>query len=155
MIPVERLVVAAVLVALAVVVAVVLDRRRVDAPTQARWAVPTQLDRSDFARAEAAWLVAVFTSSTCDSCVGAVARALPLESAEVAVQEVEVGAEPELHRRYGIDAVPCLVVADAAGVVRASFVGPPTATDLWAAVADVRRDPSEASGSAGAPETGR
>ena len=135
---VERLVVAAVLVALAVVVAVVLDRRRPDAPTQARWAVPTQLDRADFAGADVPWLVAVFTSATCDSCAGVVARALPLESSEVAVQEVEVTSAPDLHRRYGIDAVPCLVVADAEGVVRASFVGPPTATDLWAAVADLR-----------------
>jgi hypothetical protein len=30
------------------------------------------------------------------------------------------------------------VVADAEGVVRTSFTGPPSATDLWAAVATVR-----------------
>jgi len=30
-------------------------------------------------------------------------------------------------------------VADAAGVVRAAFVGPATATDLWAAVAEARQ----------------
>jgi hypothetical protein len=29
-------------------------------------------------------------------------------------------------------------VADAEGAVRASFVGPATATDLWAAVAELR-----------------
>ncbi len=139
---VERLVIAAVLVALAVVVAVVLDRRRPDAPAQARWAVPVQLDRADFVRPDAPWLVTVFTSATCDSCARVVAKASPLESPEVAVQEVEVGADPGLHRRYGIDAVPCLVVADAEGVVRASFVGPPSATDLWATVAEVRRDPA-------------
>jgi hypothetical protein len=56
----------------------------------------------------------------------------------VAVADVELADEPELHRRYGIDAVPLLVLADAEGVVRASFVGPPSATDLWAAVADIR-----------------
>ncbi|MBW3573338.1 MAG: hypothetical protein KY450_00520 [Actinobacteria bacterium] len=142
----ERLVIAAVLVALAVVVAVVLDRRRPDAPTQARWAVPTQLDRGDFARPEAPWLVAVFTSATCDSCAGVVAKAVPLDGGEVVVQEVEIGADPALHRRYGIDAVPCLVVADAEGVVRASFVGPPTATDLWATLADLRRDDAARAG---------
>ena len=136
--------IAAVLVALAVVVAVVLDRRRPDAPTQARWAVPTQLDRGDFVRPEAPWLVAVFTSATCDSCAGVVAKAVPLDGGEVVVQEVEIGADPALHRRYGIDAVPCLVVADAEGVVRASFVGPPTATDLWATLADLRRDAARA-----------
>src|SRR6185437_6209877 len=52
----------------------------------------------------------------------------------LAVAAVEVGAQPELHRRYRIDAVPITVVADRAGVVRASFVGPASATDLWAAV---------------------
>jgi hypothetical protein len=30
------------------------------------------------------------------------------------------------------------VIADAAGTVRASFLGPVTATDLWAAVAECR-----------------
>jgi hypothetical protein len=57
---------------------------------------------------------------------------------DVAVEEAEVTARRDLHDRYGIDAVPTLVVADADGVVRASFVGPVTATDLWAAVAEVR-----------------
>ena len=52
--------------------------------------------------------------------------------------EVEAGARPELHRRYRIEAVPITVVADRAGVVRASFIGPASATDLWAAVADAR-----------------
>lgn len=135
----ERLVVAAVLVAVAVVVAVILDRRqRRDAPTQPRWAVPSQLDRADFARPDAPWLVAVFTSATCDSCQGTIEKARVLDCDEVAVDEVEVVARKDVHDRYGIDAVPLLVVADADGVVRASFVGPPTATDLWAAVAEVR-----------------
>ncbi len=129
---------AVVVVALAVVVAVVLDRRRPDAPTQARWAVPSQLDRADFTRPEAPWLVATFTSATCDSCRQVVAKAGPLESSEVAVQEVEFAARGDLHRRYGIDAVPCIVVADVDGVVRASHVGPATATDLWATLAEVR-----------------
>ena len=126
------------LVAVAVVVAVVLDRRRPDAPTQPMWAVPSQLDRTDFDRPEAPWIVAVFTSATCDSCRGTVAKAKVLDCDDVVVADVEVGARKDLHDRYGIDAVPTLVVADADGVVRASFVGPPTATDLWAAVAEVR-----------------
>jgi thioredoxin-related protein len=134
----ERLVIAVVLVALAVAVAVVLDRRRPDAPTQARWAVPSQLDRDDFTRPESPWLVAVFTSATCDSCAKVVAKALPLESSEVGVEEVEYGRRADLHRRYGVDAVPCIVVADAEGVVRASHIGPATATDLWATLAEVR-----------------
>ncbi len=130
--------VAVVLVALAVAVAVVRDRRRPDPPTQARWAVPSQLDRADFTRPETPWLVAVFTSATCDSCAQVMARARPLESPEVALQEVEFTEQRDLHRRYGIDAVPCIVVADPEGVVRATHIGPATATDLWATLAEVR-----------------
>jgi hypothetical protein len=136
---VERVVVAIVLVAVAVVVAVVLDRRgKADAPTQPTWTVPGQLDRSDFAGPDVPWLVAVFTSATCGTCQGTWEKVQVLACDEVAVDEVEVTARKAVHDRYGIDAVPTLVVADADGVVRASFVGPVTATDLWAAVAEVR-----------------
>jgi len=136
---VERVVVAIVLVAIAVVVALVLDRRgRTDAPTPASWTVPPQLDRADFARPDAPWAVVLFSSATCDSCRGTWEKAQVLACDEVVVEDVEVGARKDVHDRYGIDAVPTLVVADAEGVVRASFVGPVTATDLWAAVAEVR-----------------
>jgi hypothetical protein len=63
------------------------------------------------------------------------------------VQEVEISARRDLHQRYSIDAVPIIVLADAEGVVRASFVGPPSATDLWAAVAEARELGGAASGS--------
>ena len=72
-------------------------------------------------------------------------RAMP-----VAVVDVEYSASPALHRKYHIDAVPIVVVADSRGVVRASFVGPMSATDLWAAVAEAR-DP----GSSPEPNLGR
>ena len=116
-----------------------LERRRVAAPpTQGRATVPQQLDRNDFARPDAAWLVALFTSQHCDSCAGLFDKAKPLESDDVSVTEVEYGAQPELHRRYQIDAAPITVLADSAGVTRASFVGAFTAADLWAALADLR-----------------
>lgn len=134
----ERLIVAAVLVAAAVVVAVVLQRRDRDAPTASGWTVPMQVDRTDFARPETPWLVAVFTSATCDACGAVWAKALPLESDQVAVQELEAVRDKAVHDRYGIDAVPTIVVADAEGVVAASYVGPVTATDLWATVAELR-----------------
>jgi hypothetical protein len=54
------------------------------------------------------------------------------------VQQLEAIAEAEIHRRYGIDAVPLVLIVDAEGVVRRDFLGPVTATDLWAAVAEVR-----------------
>jgi hypothetical protein len=148
-----RFVLVGAVVVLAVIVAVVLDRRKPEAPTQGRWAVPAQLDRADFGRPSAPWLVAVFTSATCDSCIKAMDKARVLASDEVAVEEVEVGARPEVHRRYHVDAVPTIVVADDEGVVRASFVGPPTATDLWAAVAEARQPGSSPEPDLGRPST--
>ena len=129
---------ALVLVGLAVGVALVLRRRQPDAPTQRRWTVPAQLDRRDFDRPDVPWLVAVFSSATCDACAGVVERARALDGDAVVVQEVQHQDRAALHERYHIDAVPTLVVADAEGVVRASFVGPVTATDLWATVAELR-----------------
>lgn len=136
---VERLAIALVLVAVAVAVAVVLERRKPAPPTQpTRWEVPTQLDRDDFEHRDRPWLVAVFTSATCDSCAKVVPKAQVLASDTVGVVEVPYQTHKDLHRRYNVDAVPTLVVADPEGVVQASFIGVPTATDLWAAVAEAR-----------------
>ena len=60
------------------------------------------------------------------------------ESSAVAVQEVEVGQRKDLHDRYAIEAVPMVLIADDDGDVRASFIGAPTAADLWAALAELR-----------------
>ena len=142
--------IAGVLVAIAAVVAVVLERRRPDAPPRTAWPVPVQLDRADFDGPSVPWIVAVFTSATCASCGDAVAKTAPLASDAVVVQEVDVATRRDLHTRYGIEAVPTIVVAGRDGVVRASFVGPPTATDLWAAVAEARYP-----GSSPEPDVGR
>lgn len=134
-----RIVLAVALVAVAVAVAwLVQRRRRVAPPTQPTWSAPAQLDRHDFAAPEAPWLVAVFTSSTCATCADMARKAAVLASPLVVVDEVEVTAQPGLHRRYHIEAVPITVLADTQGIVRAAFVGPVSATDLWAAVAEAR-----------------
>jgi len=133
---------AAVLLLVSAAASLARRRRRVDPPSQGEtWEVPRQLDRRDFAEPSAPWLVVVFSSATCDACASMVAKAVVLRSTEVAVQEAEYTGHRELHARYSIGAVPTTVVADSAGVVRASFVGPVSATDLWAAVAGAR-DPS-------------
>lgn len=134
----ERLILVAVVVAVAAVVAFVVERRRPAPPTQPRYRVPAQLDRADFDAPGSPWLVVVFTSATCDACADALAKARVLAGPEVVVQEVEVAERPDLHRRYGIEAVPLVVVADADGVVRASSVGAPRASELWAALATLR-----------------
>ena len=134
-----RLLIALAIVAVAAGVAYVVQRRRTpDAPTQRRFNVPEQLDRADFARPDAPWLVAVFTSDTCDKCAEVSSKAAVLATDDVAVVTAEFVAHRELHEKYAIDAVPTLVIADAAGVTQRSFLGPMTATDLWAAVAEVR-----------------
>ena len=138
----SRAVIAVVLIGLAVVVAQLLRRRRPEPPTQSRWAVPAQLDRADFVRPDAPWLVAAFTSATCASCEGAVAKAAVLASEDVAFEEISFQTGKETHERYAIETVPMIVVADHEGVVRASFVGTPSATELWAAVADARHPPA-------------
>jgi hypothetical protein len=144
---VERALTAIVLAVVVLGVAWVAQRRRrPDAPVRTGFAVPQQLDRSDFDRPSTPWLVAVFTSATCDSCAGVWERARHLDGGAVVVQEVEVGARKDLHDRYGIEAVPTTVVADADGVVRDSFLGPVTATDLWAAVAELREPGSTPGG---------
>ena len=117
-----------------------LQRKPPEAPTRDSYPVPQQLDRADFPRADAAWIVVLFSSSNCDSCQGLGEKLLALDSADVATVEIEAHALGELHRRYAIAAIPTTVVADADGVVRKSFVGAFTATDLWAAVAELRDD---------------
>jgi hypothetical protein len=73
-------------------------------------------------------------------------KVLALASPEVAVCDIEYSTSRALHDRYEITGVPMVVVADADGVVRRSFVGSVSATDLWAAVAEVRSgEPSESS----------
>lgn len=138
----ERFAIAAVLVVLAVVVARLLDRRRPAPPTQgglrAGWEPPAQLDRADFAGADRPWLVVVFTSATCESCKATTAKAKVLESPEVAFQDVAWQERRDLHDRYGVEVAPLTLLVDGDGVVRASFVGEPTATDLWAALAEAR-----------------
>ncbi len=139
MIVAVRIVIAVVIVAAAAGIAWWLEhRRKVAPPTQGRAVVPQQLDRRDFPQPEAPWLVVLFTSKTCDSCAGLLDKARPLESDQVSVTEVEYTAQPELHRRYQIEAAPITVLADAQGVTRASFIGAFAATDLWNALAGLR-----------------
>ncbi|MEZ5170387.1 MAG: hypothetical protein R3A49_06540 [Acidimicrobiia bacterium] len=134
-----RIAVAVVVVVVAAALARIIERRRRDpAPAPVGPTVPQHLRRDDFERPEAEWLVALFSSATCDSCATMKGKVAALESQAVATCDVEYSAARELHARYGIDSVPLVVVADRDGAVRAAFVGNTTATDLWAAVAEVR-----------------
>ena len=135
----ERLVVAIIVVAFAAAVAQIVKRRRsADPPTQGKRDLPAQIDRSDFELPMAPWLVAVFSSDSCSTCADVIRKADVLRSSDVAVQVASYQDRRDLHNRYVIDAVPCLVIADSEGVVQAGFLGQMTATDLWAAIAELR-----------------
>lgn len=135
-----QLLIGALVIVVAVAVGLAMRRRQVvDVPTQPVFEAPAQLDRDDFPAAGAEqWLVVAFSSATCTSCADVVRKARVLESRHVAVVDAEYSAAGDLHAKYHIDGVPIVVIADLDGVVRKSFVGPMSATDLWAAVAEAR-----------------
>ena len=125
-------------VVIGIVVAGVLRRRPPTGPPRDAYPVPRQLARADFPRPDAPWLVAYFSSATCDSCRTLGPKVAVLQSSDVAVCEVDFSEQRVLHERYEISAIPMVVVADAEGVVLRAFVGSTSATDLWAAVAEAR-----------------
>jgi hypothetical protein len=138
---VERVLIAIALVVVAVVVAYVLQRRKPDAPSAPKWQIPAQLDRQDFRAPQAEWLVAVFTSSTCDTCAEVMTKIMPLDGGEhgpVVVEEIEYHTQKDRHKRYGIEAIPLVVIADRQGVVVQHYLGPINAADVWAEIAQLR-----------------
>lgn len=135
--------IAQVAIGFAVVVAAVgaawwLRRRKPEGPPRDAYPVPRQVSRADFVRPDAPWLVAYFSSATCASCAGLGPKVAVLESAEVATCELPFETRRSVHDRYRIEAIPMVLVVDGGGVVCRAFVGATTATDLWAAVAEVR-----------------
>ncbi len=120
----------AALTALAVLIAVVVNRRRPDPPSTPTFAVPQQVDRRDFDDPGAPWLLALFTSATCLSCQEAREVVLPLDLDDLTVQDIVFPTRSDLHERYHIDAVPAIVLADAEGVVTWSYVGAPPSSAI-------------------------
>jgi hypothetical protein len=138
----NRLLAVVVVFAVAGLVALLLQRRRPAPPTQpTAYPVPTQLDRADFTRPDAPWLVVLFSSETCGGCAAMRVKTSALAATDVAYQEASYQTDKDLHTRYNIEAVPLVLIADHEGVVVNSFVGEVTAIDLWGAVATAR-DPS-------------
>jgi hypothetical protein len=136
---VDRLVLAVGLAVLAVLVAVVIQRRSASGPgaSAPSFQVPERLDRADFAVDPDAVLVAAFTSATCTTCAEAVAAVAALRGDGVAVVEAELGLSGRLHARYGIDAVPLVVVADRSGTVRWHRFGALTTDEVREAIASL------------------
>ena len=65
----DKVAIAAVILAIAVLIAQQLSRRKPDPPTQQAWTVPQQLDRADFERPDAPWLVATLSLKTKNAAV--------------------------------------------------------------------------------------
>jgi len=133
-----RIVIASVILLAAVIVAWRIRSLPSTGPTRDAYPVPAQLDRGDFPRPDANWLVALFSAERCDSCRGIPDLLADLESESVATAIVSDEDRRDLHRRYEISGIPTVVVADAAGVVRESFVGPITAAELADALRGAR-----------------
>ncbi len=135
-----------VLIALGAIAAVVawrLQQRRPDPPSAPSYRAPTQLDPLDFepssndketsaqaSREQASeprsesMMIVVFGSELCSSCEGVWAAVQRLAPRNALVTLVNVEDDPELHKRYKIDGVPTLVLADKEGTVRNAFFGP-------------------------------
>ena len=114
------------------------QRRSPDTPIRTGWSIPDQVNRKDFLSPEIPWLVAVFTSSSCDTCSEVVSKTVPLASSQVVVHEVEAKKDKDLHDRYKIEAVPLVALIDTKGVVRSHFLGPVSSSDLWSSLAELR-----------------
>ena len=133
-----RLAIAAAIAIAAALVAFRLRRGRPEAPPRDAYPIPRQLDRADFPRRDARWLVAYFSSTSCAGCQGLGDKVEVLESPQVATVDCSFEDQRDLHERYDISAIPMILIADHEGVVHRAFVGATSATDLWAAVAEVR-----------------
>lgn len=128
----ERLVLAGVLVLAAVAISVLVQRRRRTTPFPvSELAVPAVVDRKDFERPSAPWLLVVFTSATCDTCARAVevVGSLAVDHG-LPLVVVEHPGRADLHDRYAIEAVPATLIVDEAGLVRHHVLGRVVAEDL-------------------------
>lgn len=85
---------------------------------------PARLRRSDFKNPDADWLVVLFSSSTCASCEAVWDEVAAYESSRIAVDNIESLLQRQLHRRYHIESVPTVVIANPAGTVRFAHIGP-------------------------------
>ncbi|MCB0989690.1 MAG: thioredoxin family protein [Acidimicrobiales bacterium] len=121
----ERVIIAAAIIAVALVVAFVAQRRRTDPPTQATpvRSLPQQLDREDFAAPGTTFVVVMFSSDTCDACALVSETVKAIEAPDVAFQNVSWQADKKLHARYEIESVPATVIAGPDGAVGAAFLG--------------------------------
>ena len=123
-----RLLIAAVLAAIALAVAWSLRRRRPTPSAGPRLTAPERVERSDF-RARALAAGRVHGPRLRDVRRGPGARREP-GGGSIDTREVRYETDPDLYERYGVDACPLVILVDADGAVRASHHGPVTLDEL-------------------------
>lgn len=136
----DRLLIAVVLIAVAVTIAFVFERRRTDTPFSARrGAVPTRVRPVDVGLDDAPAIV-VFTEASCQSCQAAIQLVRGPAGADFPVADVEYGADRALHDRYGIDTVPTTVAVHRDGNVAGGWTGKVDPAELTQALAEIVRN---------------
>lgn len=128
----ERLGILVVLTVLAIVVSLLLQRRRPEAPSAPSYRAPGQVDLADFVSRPTSGevLIVVFSSTSCDGCIGVWKTLSELKTTGVQIQRIEVEDDPSLHKRYKIDGVPTTLVIDSEGIVTKSFFGLVTRSEI-------------------------
>jgi len=101
-----------------------------------RNALPTRIPATEVGL-DAGPAIIIFTESTCDSCQEVVRLIRGPAGAGIPVADVEFGAEPALHRRFGIDTVPTTLVVDREGSVVGGWTGRVDVGELAAALAEI------------------
>ena len=101
-----------------------------------RNALPTRVPATEVGL-DAGPAIIVFTESTCDSCQEVIRLIRGPAGAGIPVADVEFGAEPGLHRRFGIDTVPTTLVVDRGGSVVSGWTGRVDVGELAAALAEI------------------
>ena len=105
------------------------------------WSIPGHLSREDFGFTNEPWLVVIFSSESCETCKPLVAESMKLSSLGIAIQEIAVETNKDLHEKYSIGAVPMLLLVDKFGVVRSSHLGPTNSEEVRNSIQTVLSNP--------------
>ncbi len=124
-------------------VSALANRRTPDRPSVPKSILPYQLDRADFNDPNIEWIIALFTSDTCDACELVLQEVSKISLPNIVVQNINYATNKPLHARYEIDSVPILLLADAQGIVRWSFAGVPPSIAISEALVKLSIVPPE------------
>jgi len=128
---VERLLVLVAVSLLACTAASIVQRRNYRHSVRTGSPVPVQIHRGDFPHPEIDWLIAIFTSESCDACTAVLRSAQSIDSAAVHVAKIDSTKNEKIYKLYDIDAVPLLLLANKNGVVLYYHRGPIPTDQLY------------------------